>query len=100
MQLGVMPIVSTVGGLPNSSRQAAPRSVSTTSLELASALTSWPIHALPRAAEPPQRRHYANRFAVDRAADGLLHVITEVLADRSLGRSAAAPIAPTSRRAP
>jgi glycosyltransferase involved in cell wall biosynthesis len=97
MQLGVMPIVSTAGALPEFQPPGCPPVGVDDIAGLTAAFDELadPCSAARRGAAAA--RHYANRFAVDRAADGLLDVITEVLAARSPGRSTAAPIAATSR---
>jgi glycosyltransferase involved in cell wall biosynthesis len=97
MQLGVMPIVSTAGGLPEFQPPGCPPVGVDDIAGLASAFDELadPCTAARRGAVAA--RHYANRFAVERAADGVLDVITEVLADRSSRRSIPAPIAPNSR---
>jgi glycosyltransferase involved in cell wall biosynthesis len=100
MQLGVMPVVSTAGGLAEFQPPGCPPVGVDDIAGLATAFDELadPCTAARRGAAAA--RHYANAFAVDRAADGLLNVITEVLAARSPGRSVAAPTAPTSRGAP
>jgi glycosyltransferase involved in cell wall biosynthesis len=100
LQLGVMPIVSTAGGLPEFQPPGCPPVGVDDVAGLAAAFDELadPCTAALRGAAAA--RHYAQRFAVDWAADRLLNVITEVLAARSPGRSTAAPTAPTSRGAP
>lgn len=96
MQLGVMPIVSTAGGLPEFQPPGCPPVGVDDIAGLASAFDELadPSSAAGRGAAAAD--HYVDRFAVDRVADGLLGVISEVLAARSPGRSLAAPIAPAS----
>ena len=93
MQLGVMPIVSTVGGLPEFQPPGCPPVGVDDIAGLTAAFDELadPCTAAHRGAAAA--RHYANRFAADWAADRLLNVITEVLAARS-------PAAPTSGGAP
>jgi hypothetical protein len=86
MQLGVMPIVSTVGGLPEYQPPLLPpvgvddvAGLSDVFDELADPLTA----TLRGAAAA---RHYADSFAVDHAADGLVSVLTDV--GRRVGRAA------------
>jgi glycosyltransferase involved in cell wall biosynthesis len=92
MQLGVMPIVSTAGSLPEFQPPGCPPVGVDDIAGLATAFDQLadPCTAARRGAAAA--RHYANRFAVDWAADRLLDVITEVLAAGSPGRSTAAPI--------
>jgi glycosyltransferase involved in cell wall biosynthesis len=99
MLLGVMPIVSTAGGLPEFQPPGCPPVGVDDVAGLASAFDELadPSTAARRGAAAAS--HYAKRFEIDRAADGLLDVITEVLATRSSGRTTVAPIAPTSRGA-
>lgn len=100
MQLGVTPIVSTAGGLPEFQPPGCPP-VGVD--DVAGLTTAFDVLADPCTATrygAAAARHYANRFTVDRAADGLLDVITEVLAARSPGRSKSEPIATTGTGAP
>ena len=82
MQLGVMPIVSTIGGLPEYQPPGGPVVGVDDVAGLAAAFDELadPATAAHRGAEAA--RHYAQRLSVDRVADRLLHVLTEVVADR------------------
>jgi glycosyltransferase involved in cell wall biosynthesis len=90
MQLGVMPIVSTAGGLPEYQPPGCPPVGVDDVAGLAAAFDDLadPVTATLRGAAAAG--HYAERFAVDWATDRLLNVLTEVLAARS-------PAAPTNR---
>ncbi|MGH3967425.1 MAG: glycosyltransferase, partial [Mycobacterium sp.] len=82
MQLGVMPIVSTVGGLPEYQPPGC-RPVAVDDVAgLAAAFDDLadPLTATLRGAAAA--RYYADKFAVDFVADGLMNVITEVLSHR------------------
>jgi glycosyltransferase involved in cell wall biosynthesis len=78
MQLGVMPIVSPAGGLP----EYQPESFPPIGVDDVGALTA----AFDDLADPYTAtlrgslaaRHYADHFSVDRTVDGLLNVLTEV----------------------
>jgi hypothetical protein len=100
MQLGVTPIVSTAGGLPEFQPPGCqPIDVD----DIAGLAAAFDELADPYAATlhgAAAARHYTDRFAVGWTADRLLTVITEVLAARSPGRSTAAPSARSSRTAP
>ena len=78
MQLGVMPIVSPAGGLP----EYQPASLPPVGVDDVAGLTgafddlSDPLTATLRGAAAA--RHYAEWFSVDHAVDGLLNVLTEV----------------------
>jgi hypothetical protein len=78
MQLGVAPIISPVGGLP----EYQPPILPPVGIDDVAALTaafdelSDPLTATLRGAAAA--RHYADRFTVDLAADGLLNVLTTV----------------------
>ncbi len=81
MQLGVTPIVSAAGGLPEYQPPGCPpwsvddvAGLAAAFDELADPCTTAALRGAAAA------RHYANRFAVDCVADRLLNVITEVLA--------------------
>jgi hypothetical protein len=80
MQLGVMPIVSSVGGLPEYQPPSCPPVGIDDVAGLAAAFDELadPFTATLRGAAAA--RHYELRFAVDCVADRLLEVITEVLA--------------------
>jgi hypothetical protein len=78
MQLGVMPVVSPVGGLPEYQPPVFP-SVGVddvAGLTMAFDELSDPLTATLRGAAAA--RHYADGFAVDHAVDGLLNVLNEV----------------------
>lgn len=79
MQLGVMPIVSVAGGLPEFQPPGCPPIGVDDVDGLAAAFDELadPLTAARRGAEAV--RHFNQRFAVDHCADGLLDVITEVL---------------------
>ena len=79
MQLGVMPIVSTVGGLPEYQPPGCPPLGVDDVAGLAAAFDDLadPLTATLRGASAA--RHYADKFAVDLVADGLLNVINGVL---------------------
>jgi glycosyltransferase involved in cell wall biosynthesis len=78
MHLGVMPIVSPVGGLPEYQPPVFPPIAVDDVAGLTAAFDelSDPLTATLRGAAAA--RHYAASFAVDRAADGLSTVLTEV----------------------
>lgn len=82
MQLGVMPIVSTAGGLPEYQPPAHPPVGVDDVAGLTAAFDALadPVVAVRLGAEAA--RHYANHCAVDLAADVVLQVISEVLARR------------------
>ncbi len=82
MQLGVMPVVSTVDGLPEYQPPNYPPIGVDDSAALAAAFDELadPFTATLRGAAAA--RHYQQRFAADGAADRLLDVISEVLAAR------------------
>ena len=85
MQLGVMPMVSPVGGLP----EYQPASFPPVGVDDVAGLTA----AFDDLADPYTAtlrgslaaRHYAEHFSVDRAVDGLLSVLTEV--GRRIGKA-------------
>ena len=82
MQLGVMPIASTAGGLPEYQPPGFPP-VGVD--DVAGLAAAFDILADPFAAAEhgaAAARHYARRFTVDRAADRLLDIIAEVVAHR------------------
>jgi glycosyltransferase involved in cell wall biosynthesis len=85
MQLGVMPIVSPVGGLP----EYQPPEFPPVGVDDVAGLTaafddlSDPLTATLRGAAAA--RHYADQFSVDRAVDSLLNVLTEV--SRRIGKA-------------
>jgi glycosyltransferase involved in cell wall biosynthesis len=78
MQLGVMPVVSPVGGLPEYQPPVFPP----VGVDDVAGLTagfdelSDPLTATLRGSAAA--RHYADQFSVDRTVDGLLNVLTEV----------------------
>ena len=78
MHLGVMPIVSRVGGLPEYQPPVFPPIAVDDVAGLTAAFDelSDPLTATLRGAAAA--RHYADSFAVDRAADGLSTVLTDV----------------------
>ena len=87
MQLGVMPIVSPVGGLAEYQPASFPpvpvddvAGVTAAFDELADPCTATLRGSL-------ASRHYAEHFSVDRAADALLNVLTEV--GRRIGKASA-----------
>lgn len=82
MQLGVMPIVSTLGGLPEYQPPGGPTVGVDDVAGLAAAFDKLadPATAARRGAEAA--RHYAERFSVDRVADRMLDILTEVLVAR------------------
>lgn len=83
MHLGVMPIVSSVGGLP----EYQPPALSPVGVDDAAGLAAAfdeladPLTATLRGAAAA--RHYADLFAVEHAADGLFTVLTESRARRT-----------------
>lgn len=83
MQLGVMPIVSAAGGLPEFQPPGCPPIDVDDVAGLAAAFDQLadPLTAARCGADA--KRHFAQRFAVDHGADQLLNVITEVLAGES-----------------
>jgi glycosyltransferase involved in cell wall biosynthesis len=85
MQLGVMPIVSPAGGLPEYQPPGFPPVGVDDVAGLAAAFDdlSDPLTATLRGGAAA--RHYADCFAVDRAVDGLLGVLTEV--GRRIGKA-------------
>ena len=80
MQLGVTPIVSMAGGLPEFQPPGCPPVGVDDIAGLATAFDELadPTTAAQRGAAAA--RHYANKFAADCFADRLLNVLTEVLA--------------------
>ncbi len=87
MHLGVMPIVSTVGGLPEYQPPALPPVGVDDVAGLAAAFDELadPLTATLRGAAAA--RHYADSFAVDRAADKLFSLLTDV--GRGVGKVSA-----------
>jgi len=86
MQLGVTPIVSTAGGLPEFQPPGCPPIGVDDVDGLAAAFDELadPVTAALRGAEA--QRHFAQHFAVDHGAERLLDVITEALAG-TVGRA-------------
>lgn len=80
MQLGVTPIVSTAGGLPEFQPPGCPPIGVDDVAGLAAAFDELadPVTAAVRGADA--QRHFTRRFAVDRGAERLLDVVDEVLA--------------------
>ena len=75
MRLGLMPIVATVGGLPEYQPQVLPPLGVDDVAGLTARSTSFrPAHRTSQGAAAA--RHYAESFAVDRAADGLFLCLT------------------------
>jgi glycosyltransferase involved in cell wall biosynthesis len=85
MQLGVMPIVSTAGGLPEYQPPGFPPVGVDDVAGLAAAFDDLadPFTATLRGAAAA--RHYAQRCGVDCAADGLLEVLTKVVDGQRTG---------------
>jgi glycosyltransferase involved in cell wall biosynthesis len=79
MQLGVMPIVSTVGGLPEYQPTGRPAIAVDDVAGLAAAFDELadPVTAALLGREAT--RHYAQRCCVDRVVDGLHSIVTDVL---------------------
>jgi glycosyltransferase involved in cell wall biosynthesis len=100
MQLGVMPMVSTAGALPEFQPPGCPPVGVDDIAGLTKAFDQLADPSAAARCGAAAARHYADRFAVERAADRLLDVISEVLAARSQGRSTAAPTAATSKGTP
>ncbi|ORW02975.1 hypothetical protein AWC14_05910 [Mycobacterium kyorinense] len=98
MQLGVMPIVSTDGGLPEYQPPGCPPVGVDDVAGLAAAFDELadPVTAAARGAAAAL--HYRQHFSVDRVADRLLDVIAEVRAARSPDRATAPSAAHTSGR--
>lgn len=80
MQLGVMPIVSTTGALPEYQPPGCPPIDVDDVAGLAAAFDALADPATAAQQGAAAARHYARRFAVDHVADRLLEVITEVAA--------------------
>jgi hypothetical protein len=87
MQLGVMPVVSQVGGLPEYQPSVLPPVGVDDVAGLTAAFDelSDPLTATLRGAAAA--RHYADWFTVDHAVDGLLDVLTEL--GRRIGKASA-----------
>ncbi|WP_102419004.1 glycosyltransferase [Mycobacterium sp. 4858] len=82
MQLGVMPIVSTAGGLPEYQPPSFPPVGVDDIAGLAAAFDILADSSAAAEHGAAAARHYARRFTVDRAADRLLDVIAEVVGRR------------------
>jgi hypothetical protein len=87
MHLGVMPIVSTVGGLPEYQPPALPPVGVDDVAGLTAAFDELadPLTATLRGAAAS--RHYADSFGVDRAADKLFNLLADV--GRGAGKASA-----------
>jgi glycosyltransferase involved in cell wall biosynthesis len=79
MQLGVMPIASTVGGLPEYQPPGGPTVDVDDIAGLAAAFDKLADPATAARLGAEAARHYADRFSVDRVADRMLDILTEVL---------------------
>lgn len=99
MQLGVMPIVSTDGALPEYQPPGCPPVGVDDVTGLAAAFDHLADPAAAVAAGAAAASHYRHHFSVDRAADRLLDVIAEVQTARSPDRTTIASAADTSGRA-
>ena len=82
MQLGVMPIVSTVGGLPEYQPPGGPMVDIDDVAGLAAAFDKLADPATAAHHGATAARHYAQRLSVDRVADRLLEILAEVQATR------------------
>lgn len=82
MQLGVTPIVSTAGGLPEYQPRGCPAIGVDDVAGLAAAFDQLADPSLAALHGAAAARHYEQRCAVERVVDPLLGVLTEVLADR------------------
>ncbi|MGV7255913.1 hypothetical protein B1987_08680 [Mycobacterium kansasii] len=80
MQLGVMPIVSTAGALPEYQPPGCPPIDVDDVAGLAATFDALADPAVAARQGAVAARHYAQRFAVEHVADHLLEVITEVAA--------------------
>jgi glycosyltransferase involved in cell wall biosynthesis len=99
MQLGVMPIVSAIGGLPEFQPTGCPPVGVDDVAGLAAAFDELADPAIAAQRGADARRHYEQRFAVDNAAEQLRSVMAGVLAARSPDRSTRTPAADTSAAA-
>jgi glycosyltransferase involved in cell wall biosynthesis len=99
MQLGVMPIVSAIGGLPEFQPAGCPPIAVDDVAGLAAAFDELADPATAAQRGAAARRHYDHRFAVDTVADRLLGVMAEALDARSPGRSTGTRAADTTARA-
>jgi glycosyltransferase involved in cell wall biosynthesis len=79
MQLGVMPIVSGIGGLPEYQPPGGPTVDVDDVAGLAAAFDKLADPAMAARLGAEAARHYAERFSVDRVADRMLDIITGVL---------------------
>lgn len=87
MQLGVTPIVSTEGGLPEYQPPDCPPVEVDDVAGLAAAFDDLADPSTAARCGAEAARHYEQQFGVDGAAERLLNVITEVLATRRTTRS-------------
>jgi glycosyltransferase involved in cell wall biosynthesis len=83
MQLGVMPIVSTSGALPEFQPPDCPPVGVDDVAQLAARFDKLADSQTAAAYGAAAARHYAQHFTIDRSTDGLLDVLTEVLVARS-----------------
>ncbi|OBG42581.1 hypothetical protein A5672_11275 [Mycobacterium alsense] len=83
MQLGVMPIVSTTGGLPEYQPPGGPVVGVDDVAGLAAAFDTLADPTVAARRGAAAARHYAQRFSVDEVADRLVDVLAEVLVTRS-----------------
>jgi glycosyltransferase involved in cell wall biosynthesis len=100
MQLGVTPMVSVSGGLPEYQTPGPPPIGVDDVAGLTAVFDELADPDTGAARGATAARHYANTFSVACFADQFLNVINEVLAARSPGRSTATPTALISRSAP
>lgn len=98
MQLGVMPIVSTDGALPEYQPPECPPVGVDDVAGLAAAFDRLADPATAAAEGTAAADHYRQRFSVERVADRLLDVIAAVRAARSPDRTITASVADTSGR--
>lgn len=83
MHVGVMPIISTAGGLPEFQPPDCPPIDIDDVDGLAAAFDQLADPQTAARCGAAAARHYAERFAVESSTDGLLNVLAEVLAARS-----------------
>jgi glycosyltransferase involved in cell wall biosynthesis len=91
MQLGVMPMVSTAGALPEFQPPSFPPIDADDVAGLAAGFDYLADPSTAARCGAAAAHHYAQRFTVDHAADRMLDVIADVLAAPSPGRSTIAP---------
>lgn len=91
MQLGVMPMVSTAGALPEFQPPGGPAIGVDDVSGLAAAFDYLADPSTAARCGAAAARHYAQRFAVEHTADRMMDVIADVLAARSPGRSTIVP---------